>query len=230
MASYTLSQSGSFRSVLVRLAPEERFYSEAGAMYRCSSNIRHEVTTRRGGSGGILGSLRRKLAAETFFVSTYVAMEDVAGEVGLAPTLAGDLAIIESDHDDRWLCSGGGYLASSQDLVIDTAFQGLRGIFGGEGISFISVEGRGQLIVNAFGAITPIDVDGSLIVDTGHVVAFEDSLTYTLGKAASGWIPALMSAEGVVLHFKGQGRLYVQSHDPQKFGTAVGAALPHRME
>ena len=45
----------------------------------------------------------------------------------------------------------------------------------GESLSFLTVEGIGPLLVNAFGTITELEVQGGLTIDTGHVVAFEDS-------------------------------------------------------
>ena len=98
----------------------------------------------------------------------------------------------------------------------------------GESLSFLSIEGRGQLLVNAFGRITKIDVADSLTVDTGHVVAFEDTLEYSVTKAGGSWIQSFLTSEGVVLKFSGRGRVYVQSHNPTEFGKNLGPMLPPR--
>ena len=65
-------------------------------------------------------------------------------------------------------------------------------------------------------------------MDTGHVVAFEDSLTYSVGKAGGSWVQSFLTSEGVTLTFSGSGRLYVQSHNPDQFGKSVGPLLPPR--
>ena len=228
MSNYRVSERGAYRSVVVELSPGETFVSEAGAMFRASENIDIDVTTRRRGSGGLLGGVRRMLARESFFLSTYRTNDGGPGDVGLAPTLTGDLALIECSGANRWLCTGGSYLGSSGELALDTEFQGIRGVFSRESLSFLSVEGRGQLLVSAFGSIREIDVDGELTVDTGHVVAFEDSLEYRLGKAGGSWIQSFLSSEGIVLNFSGSGRMYVQSHNPNEFGTALGGIMPPR--
>ena len=48
---------GAFESALVHLDPGERFVSESGALYRASPNVDIDVTTRSGGSGGLLAGM-----------------------------------------------------------------------------------------------------------------------------------------------------------------------------
>ncbi len=197
-------------------------------MFRVSSNVDIDVTTRSRGGGGIMSGIKRMIAGENFFFSTFTVADDNPAEVGLAPRLQGEVAVIDCDGRRRWVCAGGSYLGSSPYLDVDTQFQGIRGVLSGESLSFLSVEGIGPLVVNAFGKITEIEVDGELTVDTGHVVAFEDSLTYSIGKAGGSWVQSFLTSEGVTLRFSGQGRLYVQSHNPDEFGRSVGPLLPPR--
>ena len=82
--------------------------------------------------------------------------------------------------------------------------------------------------MNAFGKITEVEVTGELTVDNGHVVAFEDSLTYSIGKAGGSWIQSFLTGEGLTMNFSGRGRLYVQSHNPDEFGKSLGPLLPPR--
>ena len=98
----------------------------------------------------------------------------------------------------------------------------------GESLFFLSIEGRGQLLVNAFGSINQLEVDGALTVDTGHVVAFQDTLDYTVGKASRSWVQSFLTGEGIVLNFTGRGRVYAQSHNPDEFGGSLGPMLPAR--
>ena len=223
-----LLERGAFGWALVKLSPGEEFVSESGAMFRASSDIDIDVTTRSGKRGGLLAGLKRTLAAESFFLSTYRCSGQQDGEIGLAPTMQGEVALINCDGTGSWICAGGSYLGSAGGLEIDTAFQGLRGMFSGESLSFLSVSGQGPLLVNAFGRITQLDVDGALTVDTGHVVAFQDSLEYSLGKAGGSWLQSMLTSEGIVLKFKGIGKIYVQSHNPDEFGNSLGPLLPAR--
>ncbi len=159
---------GSFASALVRLGPEESFVSEAGAMYRASSNIDIDVTTRSRGKGGFFSGIKRLFGGESFFLSTYTVTDGRPGEVGLAPTHQGEVRAVDLNGDTRWLCAGGSYLGSTPGLALDTEFQGLKGMFTGESLFFIAVSGKGTLLVNAFGRIVELDCQDDLTVDTGR--------------------------------------------------------------
>jgi uncharacterized protein (TIGR00266 family) len=221
---------GAFSWVQVGLEGEEQFVSESGAMFRASTNIDIEVTTRGGKGGGILSGIGRSLAGESFFLSTYRSLDGQPGDVGLAPTHQGEIRKIELDGSARWLCTGGSYLGSARSLELDTAFQGIGGMLSGESLSFMGVTGEGPLVVTAFGKLTEIEVDGNFTVDTGHVVAFEETLSYSVGKAAKSFIKSFLVGEGLVLKFSGRGRVYVQSHNPDEFGKSLGSMLPPRRE
>lgn len=223
-----IQERGAFGSALVTLRPGESFVSESGAMYRASNNVDIDVTTRTRGSGGILQGLKRLVGGDTFFLSTYQITDAAAGEVGLAPTLQGEVRRVDLDGSTDWICAGGSYLASHPDLDLDTKFQGLRGLFSGESLFFIHVKGAGPLIVNAFGRITELDVEGELIVDTGHVVAFQETLNYTITKAGGSWLSSFLAGEGLVMNFTGHGKILVQSHNPKEFGRGLGRKLPPR--
>ncbi|MFW6169998.1 MAG: AIM24 family protein, partial [Planctomycetota bacterium] len=159
---------GAFESALVHLGPGERFTSESGAMYRTSSNIDVDVTTQGGRSGGLLSGVKRMLASESFFFSTYATTDGRPGEVGLAPTHQGEIFLIDVDPAVTWVCTGGSYLGSTHGLNINTRFQGLKGFVTGESLSFVEVSGTGQLLVNAFGRIVETEIDSPLTVDTGQ--------------------------------------------------------------
>ena len=219
---------GGFSSALVHLNPGEEFVSEAGAMYIASDNIDIDVTTRAKSSGGMLGGLKRLLASESFFLSTYRLTDGRPGHVGLAPVHMGDVRRVDMDGSVAWLCAGGSYLGSSRTIDVDTRFQGVKGFFSGESLSFVRLTGRGPFLVSAFGEIMEIDVRGSLTVDTGHVVAYEETLQYQPGKIGGSWMQSFFSGEGIVLHFSGHGKLLVQSHNPTEFGRSIGPSLPPR--
>ena len=38
----------------------------------------------------------------------------------------------------------------------------------------------------------------------------------------------MMSGEGLVMNFRGQGKVLVQSHDPSRLGGVLGPMLPPR--
>jgi len=221
-------ERGAFSSAVVHLEPGDEFTSEAGAMYRASSNVDIDVTTRSFGKGGVLGGLKRMLAKESFFLSKYRVTDANSGEVALAPVHVGSVRRIDVAPETAWISTGGSYLGSGPGLKIDTEFQGLKGLFTGESISFVKVSGSGPLLVSAFGRIVEHDVEGELVVDTGHVVAFTERLSYSISKVGGSWIQSWLAGEGIVLRFSGQGKILVQSHNPSQFGGLLGPQLPER--
>ena len=91
------------------------------------------------------------------------------GFVTVAPSPRG--AIVHRKMDGELLrLSAGSFLAASAGISLETRFGGLKALFSGEGAFVFDVEGEGDLLFNAYGAIVERDLDGELIVDTGHVV------------------------------------------------------------
>ena len=65
-------------------------------------------------------------------------------------------------------------------------------------------------------------------VDSGHIVAFEDTLEMKVGKASKSLVGSILGGEGLVCKFTGQGKLYCQTHNPPSFGQALGQNLKPR--
>jgi uncharacterized protein (TIGR00266 family) len=120
------------------------------------------------------------------------------------------------------------YLASTGNVSVDLGFQGFKSIFSGEAIFWLTASGTGLVLLNSFGSIYEVDVDGEYIVDTGNIVAFEKTLSFSITKPGSSWLGALMGGEGFVCRFKGKGKLYCQTHNPRTFGQLIGSQLPPR--
>lgn len=207
----------------VMLQPNESVVAESGAMIGTSTNV--AIQTQ---SGGVLKGLKRMfLGGESFFRNTFTA-QNGPGEVLLAHALCGDIVPLEMTQAGFFVTSSC-FIASSPAVQIDTKSQGLKGLFSGEGLfSLKATGGPGTLIVGAFGGIQELACDGSLVIDTGHLVCWDAPLQYSVGKSGSGWIASWLSGEGLVCHFQGQGRVWIQSRNPQSYGQAVAKALPPR--
>ena len=219
--------TNAYQSLKVDLEPGEVFLSEAGKMVRASREIEIDVTMRKKEGGGIMSGLKRLLSGDSFFFARYTAKAQ-GGEVVISPTLVGNVKVIDL-KGDTWFCPGGAFLACSEKVSADPVWQGMKGLFSGENMVFIKSSGEGFLALEAFGVITPMQVDGEFVVDTGHVVAFQDSLTYEIGRpAGAGWITTYLSGEGLIIRFKGHGTVYIQSHNGTAFGQELGPDLPKR--
>jgi uncharacterized protein (TIGR00266 family) len=119
----------------------------------------------------------------------------------------------------------GSYLASTATVDMDLGFQGFKSLFSGESIFWLDISGQGNVLLSSFGAIYGVDVKGEYIVDTGHIVAFEKSLQFSISKANATWWGAIFGGEGFVCRFHGQGKVFCQTHNPTAFATHVGSQL-----
>lgn len=220
----------SFALAVVNLAANESVTAEAGSMVSMSANVGIQTTSKAAGAGGGVGGLLKSLGrtafgGESFFMNIYTA-QGGPGEVTLAPTLPGDITTIPMTGPGLAI-QGSSYLASSPGITIDTQFGGFKTFFGGEGLFMLKATGTGEVVINSFGAIHPMNINGQYIVDTGHIVAFDDTLNFEVKKVGS-WKATILSGEGLVTVFNGQGRLWIQSRNPSAFGQTVGGKLPPR--
>ncbi len=208
----------------INLNAGEEIIAEAGTMIAMSGFINVSTTLRQGKGGGILGGFKRMLGGESLFLSVFRS-PTANGEIYLAPKLIGDILTYQLTPTGL-VVQASSYLAGSNGVDIDLGFQGFKSLFSGESVFWLDISGTGTLLLASFGAIYEIEVNGEYIVDTGHIVAFEKSLKFEITKPGSSWIGAFLGGEGLVCRFKGQGKLFCQTHNPGAFGQLVGSKLP----
>ena len=210
----------------VSLESGETLTAEGGSMIAMSSDMSLTTSTYKKNKGGVLKALKRMVSGESFFMNHYEPGSN-GGNVYLATALPGDMMTMELNGQGL-VVQGGSYVASSHDIEIDFSWQGLKSAFSGEGLFWLNINGTGKIIVNSFGAIYPIEVDGDYIVDTGHIVAFDETLDFKITKAGKSWISSFLGGEGLVCKFKGKGTVWCQSHNESSFGQVVGPKLRPR--
>ena len=201
---HSIDGNPDYGHLTVRLNPGESFIAEGGAMSWMSSGA--EVKARL--LGGFLPALIRKLVGgESLFVGEYSHL--TGGEVTFSPAAPGTIGHRRLSGDSLVL-TGGSFMACSPGVNLATRFGGLRSMFSGEGMFLIECSGFGDLFFNTYGAMIEREVDGSFTVDTGHVVAWEPSLDYTI-RGMGGLKSTLLSGEGLAMRFSGSGKIYLQT-------------------
>jgi uncharacterized protein (TIGR00266 family) len=207
----------------VMLAPGESIVAESGAMVGMSTNVHMQTQ-----AGGLMGGLKRLFGGESFFRNTFTA-QGGPGEVLLAHALCGDMVSLPMTPQGYFIQSSA-YIASSPDVQVETQSGGFRGFFSGAGIFILKATSQqpGQVVVGAFGGLQELACNGDMVIDTGHLVAWDTTLQYSVGKSGSGWIASYLSGEGLVCHFQGQGRIWIQTRNASEYGQAMGAMLPPR--
>ena len=162
---------------MVTLDPQETVQVEGGAMVGMSANMKMET----GATGGFLKSLSRKMfGGESFFLNTFTGVHE-GDSVAIAPPLPGDIEVIEM-HGETLMVQSGAYLASSAGINVETKWSGAKTFFGSEGLIMLRISGTGLLIVSSYGAIHTVELaqDQKYVVDTGHLVTFEEHLKFDL--------------------------------------------------
>ncbi len=213
----------SYSLAIVSLAADEAIQAEGGAMVSMSANL--EIQT--GMKGGIFGALKRSvLGGESLFFNTF-APRGGPGEITLAPALPGDVSVLELKGDTFFIQSGS-FLAAPPEVTVDASWAGAKGFFGSEGLFLLKATGTGPVIFSSYGAIHPVQISGQpYVVDTGHVVAFTSGLDFNV-RAVGGMKSTLLSGEGLVCEFRGNGTLYLQTRSTQAFLSWLAPKLPQR--
>lgn len=217
---FSFKHQPSYAMLQLELNPGEKIRSEAGAMIFMSPSITMDTSF----GSGILSAIARKfLGGESLFLNDFTAQE-AGSTIALASDMVGDISHYPMTGRGIYL-QAGSYLCSTPGVQLQTLFGGIRSFFGGEGLFLIKVSGSGDLFFTSYGAIIPIDITSGYVVDTGHIVAFEDSLTFRV-KKVGGWKSTLLSGEGFVCEFSGQGRLWIQTRLPDGFIGWITKLLP----
>ncbi len=214
----------SYSMATVSLAPGESFRAESGAMVGMSTSLRMETSSRAGKGGVLKGLARKMLTGESFFLNTFHA-DSGAGAVHLSPSNVGDLVVHQNTGE--LLIQSTCYVASDPSIDIQTKVAGFKNWFGGKGFFMLKAVGTGPVLLGAFGAIEEVEVTEDFIVDTGHIVAFEPTLDYSI-RRVGGWFSTFFSGEGFVCRFTGRGKLWIQTRNPGEFGSLIGPKLPPR--
>ena len=211
----------------IRMSAGESITAEVGAMIAMTSGMTVETTSRtKGGKGGMMKGLKRMFAGENFFLNHFSSHSEGQSLI-LGPQLMGD--IIHYPLNGTLIVQGSSWLASAANIEIDASWQGLgKALFSGERMFWVKCSGHGDLFLSSFGSIYEVEVDGEFTVDTGHIVAFEETLEFRIGKAGKSLIGSFLGGEGLVCKFSGHGKLYCQSHNPPSFGAALGPMLKTR--
>jgi uncharacterized protein (TIGR00266 family) len=202
-----------FTLAKVMLDPGESVTAEAGAMVSMSADIQMQ-TKARGGIGKAL--LRSMVGGESFFQNTYTG-GPAGGEVTFAPGYPGDVIQLQL-AGNAIMAQSGAYIFDTGNIEIDTKFGGGKMFFSGERLFLLKLSGQGDVFLSAYGAIHMVELGAGeeYIVDTGHIVAFDDSATFKVTKAG-GMKSLFFSGEGFVCRFSGPGRVWLQTRNPMMF-------------
>ena len=216
-----------FAILRVTLAHGQRVFAEPSAMASMDPNI----SLKAGFKGGLMRSVGRMFAGESLIMNTFSANAG-EGEVLLSPGAAGEVVAYTLRGGPLYL-QRGAFLANSEGVDVSAKWEGARGFFSGQGLVLLRASGAGQVFFSTYGAVLEVDVQQGFIVDTGYVVAFEDTLHYEVGVLPGLGLGArtksfFFGGEGLVVRFEGRGRVWVQTRTINPFLSWVYPYRPVR--
>ncbi len=209
-------------AVEVTLNKGEAMYTQTGGMSWQTEGIKMSTNAQ----GGVMKSIGRMFAGESLFMSTYTAERDDA-KIAFATTVPGDIKAIDLSQVPGGLTiQKGAFLCAEPDVELSITFSKKfsAGLFGGEGFILQKAQGKGMLFLEIDG--DPIEKElapGEVLkVDTGNVVAFENSVSYEI-ETVKGLGNIFLGGEGLFLtRLTGPGKVIVQS---QNFGDFAGRII-----
>ena len=208
--------------VEVTLNRGEEMFTQTGAMAWQTNGIKMKTNAH----GGVMRSLGRMFSGESIFMNTFSAEQDGA-KVAFATTVPGDIKVLDlSESKNGITFQKGAFLCAETGVDIKIAFtkRFSAGLFGGEGFILQKASGNGMLFLEVDG--DPIEKElapGEVLkVDTGNVVAFEDSVSYEI-ETVKGISNIFLGGEGLFLtKLTGPGKVIIQS---QNFGDFAGRII-----
>lgn len=231
MAKFT-AQSGIDPLLRIDLERGDEIAAESGSMVMMDASLELKSRTR----GGFLKSIARKFLNDETFFQQWITAPEGPGTVFLAPSLPGGVRILKLDGGRGTCISDGCFLAASSGIEISTKSQSLgRALLGDSGGFFImEATGTGDLAVSGFGSLEEVEVtpDRPLVIDNGHLVAWDSSLDYEVtlrtgrGGLAGRLVGSQLTGEGFVLRFKGRGRVILSSRSQGSFVDWIFSRRP----
>ena len=212
-----------FQAVNITLDPGEAVRAEPGAMMYLEPGIHMETST----GGGLMSGLKRMVGGESFFVTTYENRSSVRAKVGFSAAYPGKIMAVNLSHGPL-MCQRDAYLCSAKGIEVSVAFTRRlgAGFFGGEGFILQRLSGDGLAFVHAGGYVIERELERGeeLRVDTGCIVAFQDSVDYDIQRI-KGVKTMLFGGEGLFYAvLRGPGKIFIQTTPFSRFADRVLSA------
>lgn len=207
----------------VSLRKGERIFCESDAMVMMEEALQVKGQMR----GGFGRALLRRLANDESFFQQEIEAVGGDGDCLLSPAMPGGVAILDVTPESPFTLSDSSFLAAESSVQLNPRLNTVGGgFFGGTG-GFVIMEavGQGKLAVSGFGSIFTLDVTQGrdIVIDNNHAVAWSSSLLYEVGMPRTGGgffgsiVNSVTSGEGLVIRFRGQGKVVICSRNKTIF-------------
>ncbi len=216
--------------LIVQLKQGEKIFAESDSMMAMQDGIEIKGEAR----GGFLASLGRAITSgEDLFQQSITAKKDAV--VMLSPSIPGDIKILTLTSNKGYFLNDYAFFTAEDGIKLETRRNQNIGssLFGGDGFFVLHAGGDGTLVINGLGSIEEIEMShdgGELIVDNGHLLAWEEGISYQaemINNGSSGFfsraINSITSGEGMVMRLSGTGKIYVASRNLGTFKSFISS-------
>jgi uncharacterized protein (TIGR00266 family) len=194
--------------VEIELDPKETVIAEAGAMMYMEEGIAFETKMGDGSNPqeGFLGKIfqagARVITGESLFLTHFTNNGFGKKHVAFAAPYPGTIIPIElKNYRNRLIVQKDAFLCAALGTKVTITLNKRigAGFFGGEGFILQKLEGDGRAFVHAGGTVVERQLNNeTLMVDTGCIVGFEDSIDYSI-EQAGGLKSMVFGGEGIFL-------------------------------
>ncbi|MDA9809093.1 TIGR00266 family protein [Flavobacteriales bacterium] len=209
------------QTVAIELDPNETVIAEAGSMNWMDGGISFEAKMGDGSevSSSFMNKLfsvgKRVLTGESIFLTHFTNIGNGKKEVAFAAPYPGSIIPIDlKEVNGEILCQKDAFLCAAMGTNVSIAFNKRigAGFFGGEGFILQKLRGNGLAFLHAGGTVVKKKLNNeTLLIDTGCIVAFTNTLEYNIEKAGN-LKSMIFGGEGLFLAtVKGTGTVYLQS-------------------
>jgi uncharacterized protein (TIGR00266 family) len=169
---------------------------------------------------GLLKKLTKFLGKEILFINQFSA-EEKPGKIFLSPGLPGNIHHYYLTSKTGILLQSSCFIACMPTVQIDTKFLGMTDFFSDESTCLLRMMGSGDLWFSSYGGILEISVKDHFLINTGYVVAFEETLDYQVQAIADLAINSSRTkyygSQGLICHFEGEGKIWIQLRQANSF-------------
>ncbi|PXX42496.1 TIGR00266 family protein [Undibacterium pigrum] len=205
----------------------EKIYCESDAMVMMEANLELKGKMQ----GGLISSLMRRMANGESFFQQHIEAVNGDGDCLLSPVLPGAMQVVDIGPR-QYILNDGAFVAATAGVEMKTRMQNLGNALFAQSGGFFVMEssGSGQMVVSGFGSMFELEVapGKDVIIDNSHVVCWDHTLHYeisvTTGSTGGGVggflgniVNSVTSGEGIVLRFKGSGKVYICSRNRDAF-------------
>lgn len=203
----TVQGAPAFGFLHVDLEPGEKFITESDAMASMSAAL--DMKAKLNG-GLIKGLLKKFLGGESLFINEFSNNTQSRLRLTVTQPFPGDIKVIDINEGDRLYLQPGAYVCSEPSVKLGMKWAGIHSWIGGEGLFRLEISGSGKVVIGAYGGLLEKEIDGEMIVDTDHLVAYPPGFTIKT-QLSGGLISSFTSGEGLVMRLKGKGKIIIQT-------------------